>query len=529
VSTDRDTIFALSSGRPPAAIAVVRMSGPRSRTGLQALIGCLPAPRHATLARVRDPATGEPIDQALALWFPAPASETGEDVAELQLHGGRAVIAAVLAALGKLDGFRLAEPGEFTRRAFENGQLDLTQAEGLGDLIAAQTQAQRRQAFGQLRGLLGEEAERWRGKVIEASALVEAGIDFSDEGDVPKNLLPQAMAIVRPLAAEIGAALAGAARGERLREGLWVVIAGPPNAGKSTLLNRIARREAAIVSPHAGTTRDVIEVALDLDGYPVNLLDTAGIRQESADESADPVEREGMRRARAAAARADLVLWLVDASASDAAKLAALAAEPSAAATSRWIVINKIDLIDDETKSKLAAALPGARAAHDSSIVASDAPKMPRAPSAPSPRGGEGGGEGAPAYRETVTPHPNPLPLGEGADRASLETTDHDEGLYYLSATTGAGCEQLLGALARFADQYFTPEPALVTRQRQQATLAEVMAALAGATELADEGAGEELVAEQLRRAATGLGKLTGRVDVEEILDVIFREFCVGK
>ena len=474
MSTDRDTIFALSSGRPPAAIAVVRMSGPRSRIGLQALIGRLPAPRHATLARVRDPATGEPIDQALVLWFPAPASETGEDVAELQLHGGRAVIAAVLAALGKLDGFRLAEPGEFTRRAFENGQLDLTQAEGLGDLIAAQTQAQRRQAFGQLRGLLGEEAERWRGKVIEGCALVEAGIDFSDEGDVPKNLLAQAMAIVRPLAAEIAAALAGAARGERLREGLWVVIAGPPNAGKSTLLNRIARREAAIVSPFAGTTRDVIEVALDLDGYPVNLLDTAGIRQESTDESADgsadPIEREGIRRARAAAARADLVLWLIDASAPDAAKLAALAAEPSAAATSRWIVVNKIDLIDDETRQRLAASLE-AQAAHQ-------------------------------AVSQTV---------------------------HYISAATGAGFEQLLADLAHHAENFFTPEPALVTRQRQQATLADVASALAGALELANERAGEELVAEQLRRAATGLGKLTGRVDVEEILDVIFREFCVGK
>ena len=470
MSTDRDTIFALSSGRPPAAIAVVRMSGPRSRVGLQALIGRLPAPRHATLARVRDPATGEPIDQALALWFPAPASETGEDVAELQLHGGRAVIAAVLAALGRLNGFRLAEPGEFTRRAFENGQLDLTQAEGLGDLIAAQTQAQRRQAFGQLRGLLGEEAERWRGKVIEACALVEAGIDFSDEGDVPKNLLAQAMAIVRPLAAEIGTALAGAARGERLREGLWVVIAGPPNAGKSTLLNRIARREAAIVSPVPGTTRDVIEVALDLDGYPVNLLDTAGIREVSI----DPIEREGMRRARAAAARADLVLWLVDASAPDAARLAALAAEPPAPATSRWIVVNKIDLIDDETRQRLAASLQ-AQIAHQ-------------------------------------------------AAHQAISLTVH-----YISATTGAGLEQLVADLARHAEDVFTPEPALVTRQRQHATLADVASALAGALELANERAGEELVAEQLRRAATGLGRLTGRVDVEEILDVIFREFCVGK
>jgi tRNA modification GTPase len=457
----RDTIFALSSGRPPAAIAVVRMSGPRSGAVLEAMIGRLPAPRRAALARVRDPATGELIDEALALWFPAPASETGEDIAELQLHGGRAVIAAVVAALGKLEGCRPAEPGEFTRRAFEAGRLDLTQVEGLGDLIAAETQAQRRQAFGQLRGLLGDRAESWRQRVIEASALVEAGIDFSDEGDVPKNLLARALAIVRVLAAEIAQALASAERGERLREGLWVVIAGPPNAGKSTLLNRIARRDAAIVSPTAGTTRDVIEVHLDLDGYPVNLLDTAGIRAVSD----DPIEREGMRRAREAAARAHLVLWAVDASEVDAASIAALEHEPLAAGTSRWIVVNKIDLIEPQR----AQAVP------------------------------------------------------------LLETLGTRHEFYQVSAATGAGVEHLIAALARFADTCFTPEPALVTRQRQHAALTEVMQALAGAMQLAEQGAGEELVAEQLRRATTSLGRLTGRVDVEDILDVIFREFCVGK
>src|SRR5712691_5474249 len=289
----RDTIFALSSGRPPAAIAVVRISGPRSRFGLETLIGRIPKQPKATLTKILNPTTGEVIDQALALWFPGPASETGEDVAELQLHGGRAVIAAVLAALGKFEGFRLAEPGEFTRRAFENGRLDLTQVEALADLVYAETEAQRRQAFQQVNGLLGGHAESWRRKTIEARALVEAGIDFSDEAGVPKDMVARALAIVRPLAAE----MAGAARGERLRDGLWVVIAGPPNAGKSTLLNRLARREAAIVSPQAGTTRDVIEVHLDLAGYPVNLIDTAGIRAASE----DPIEREGMARARAAA------------------------------------------------------------------------------------------------------------------------------------------------------------------------------------------------------------------------------------
>src|SRR4249919_981602 len=305
----RDTIFALSSGRPPAAIAVVRISGPRAGEALKALAGRMPEPRKAGLARVRDPATGEAIDEALALWFPGPNSETGEDMAELQLHGGRAVIAAVLGALGRIDGLRPAEAGEFTRRAFENGRLDLTAVEGLADLIGAETEAQRRQAYRQLKGLLGDRAESWRRRLIEALALVEARIDFSDEADVPEDLIGPALKIVRELCAEIAAALCAAKHSERLRDGLVVAIAGPPNAGKSTLLNRIAKREAAIVSPYAGTTRDIIEVHLDLGGLPVTLLDTAGIRQTD-----DPVEREGVTRARARAAGADLVLWVVDAS-----------------------------------------------------------------------------------------------------------------------------------------------------------------------------------------------------------------------
>src|SRR6476646_548697 len=304
----RDTIFALSSGRPPAAIAVVRISGPRAGDALTVLAGRLPEPRKAALARVRDPATGEAIDEALALWFPAPRSETGEDMAELQLHGGRAVIAAVLSALGRIEGFRPAEAGEFTRRAFENGRMDLTAVEGLADLIGAETEAQRRQAYRQLKGLLGKRAETWRARMIEALALVEARIDFSDEADVPEDLIGPALKVVQGLRDEIAEALAGAARGERLRDGLVVAIAGPPNAGKSTLLNRIARREAAIVSPYAGTTRDVIEVHLDLGGWPVTLLDTAGIR-----ESQDPVELEGVRRARERANTADLILWVVEA------------------------------------------------------------------------------------------------------------------------------------------------------------------------------------------------------------------------
>ena len=258
------TIFALSSGRPPAAIAVVRVCGPKASVALEKLIGRVPSPRQATLARVREPTSGEVIDEALALWFPGPHSETGEDMAELQVHGGHSVIAAVLDALGSIEGCRLAEPGEFTRRAFENGRLDLTEVEGLADLIAAETPAQRRHAFRQLKGLIGDRAEEWRRKIIEALALVEARIDFADEADVPEDLIAPALHAAQQLRNMIAEALANSGRGERLREGLVVAIAGPPNAGKSTLLNRLARREAAIVSPIPGTTRDVIEVHLNL-------------------------------------------------------------------------------------------------------------------------------------------------------------------------------------------------------------------------------------------------------------------------
>src|SRR6478736_2395695 len=321
------TIFALSSGRPPSAIAIVRMSGPEAGSVLTALAGKMPAPRVATRTLLRD-ASLQPIDDAVVLWFPHPASATGEDVAEFHVHGGRAVLAALFAALATFDNVRAAEPGEFTRRAFENGKLDLTEAEGLDDLIHADTDRQRRQALRQLKGLLGDRARDWRAGIIEASALIEAGIDFSDEGDVPAELIAPALAKVKTLVAQIEEVLAAQGQSERLRDGLVVAIAGPPNVGKSTLMNQLARREVAIVSPHAGTTRDIIEIQLDLDGYPVTVIDTAGIR-----ETDDPVEQEGVRRARARADDADLVLWLVEGE---------RAVDPPSSQV--WIVRNKIDL-----------------------------------------------------------------------------------------------------------------------------------------------------------------------------------------
>jgi tRNA modification GTPase len=448
-----DTIFALSSGRPRSAIAVVRISGPRAGQALARLgVGDL-EPRHATRALLKAP-DGTLIDDALALWFPQPASATGEDVAELHVHGSQAVLALLLDVLGRMDGLRIAEAGEFTRRAFENGKLDLTEVEGLADLIDAETEMQRRQALRQLKGLLGQRAERWRHDIIAAAALVEAGIDFSDEGDVPAELMAQALPIVERLRDEIAETLGAQAQAERLREGLVVAIAGPPNAGKSTLLNRVARRDAAIVSPHAGTTRDVIEVHLDLAGYPVALIDTAGIR-----DSDDPVEQEGVRRARARAGDADLVLWITDASMDDAAALPEFG-------TAVWQIRNKIDLLRAKSSS-----------AHS---------------------------------RESGNP----------TGGASLA--------FAISAETGQGVDQLTAALEAFAQRFFGGgESALITRARHRALLKQTSESLGRA--LQSEPLGEEIVAEELRAAAHSLGRLTGRVDVEDILDKIFRDFCIGK
>ena len=459
---DRSTIFALSSGRPPAAIAVVRISGPQARRALDRLTGRVPQPRQATLVRLREPASREVIDEALALWFPAPASETGEDVAELQLHGGHAVVAGVLRALSAVEDCRVAEPGEFTRRAFENGKLDLTAVEGLGDLIAAETAAQRRQAFRQLKGLIGDRAETWRQRLIDALALVEARIDFSDEADVPEDLITPAAKIAHGLRDEISAALADGGRGERLRDGLVVAIAGPPNAGKSTLFNRLARREAAIVSPFAGTTRDVIEVHLELDGYPVTILDTAGIR-----DSAEPVEQEGVRRARSRAAQADLVLWVIDVSADDRASVESARLKSDA---QQWLIENKIDLLEEGARRRLTAPCQD-------------------------------------------------------------HQRDEFRFVFSVSSERGEGLDALFGALATFARESFAAgEAAVVTRARHRDALEATAAALDRAVaESAATSPREELIAEELRHATWALGRLTGRVDVEDVLDKIFRDFCIGK
>lgn len=445
-----ETIFALASGAVRAGIAVVRVSGPRAGAALAALSpgAGAPAPRRALRRRLADPGSGEPLDDALVLWFPGPASFTGEDVAEFHLHGGPAVVAGVLDALGRLAGCRPAEAGEFTKRAVLNGRLDLTQAEAIGDLVAAETAEQRRQALAQAEGALASLYDGWRQALIAASAHLEATIDFAEE-DLPPGADAGARAALEDLARALDAHLADARRGERLRAGVQVALIGPPNAGKSTLLNLLAGRDAAIVSETAGTTRDVIEVHLDLGGYAVIVADTAGLR-----DSDDAIEREGVRRAAARAAAADLKVLVLD--------RADWPGVPAAARAQMdgetLVVLNKTDL----------APVAG-------SPVLDGQPVMP------------------------------------------------------LSARTGAGVEaflaELTGRVARLAGRGEGPAP---TRARHRHALEATREALSRALAGWDSQ-GPEVTAEDLRLAARALGRITGRVEVEDLLDVIFRDFCIGK
>ncbi len=414
-----------------------------TRFGLEILLDSLPEPRRASLRSVRD-AAGAVIDRGIVLLFPGPASFTGEDMAEIQVHGGRAVISALLSALAEVDGFRPAEAGEFTRRAFLNRRMDLTQVEGLADLIEAETEAQRRQALRQADGELARRTEGWREGLVRARALVEAELDFAEEEDVPASVADTAWGYVEALVGEISKHLDDGHRGERLREGAEIVLLGPPNAGKSSLINALARRDVAIVTAEPGTTRDLIEVRLDLGGYPVTLVDTAGLRN-----SEGVVEREGMRRATARAERADMVLWLGDVTEPP-------APLPGPASGPVLRIGTKIDLIDSEDeRSRLAASFD-----------------------------------------------------------------------LLLSVKTGAGVDALLKRLEAVVAEAFDPgETALITRSRHRAALLACREALVAS--LRDGPL--ELRAEELRRAGDALGRITGRVDVEDLLDVIFREFCIGK
>jgi len=441
---DRDeTIMALASAAGRAGVAVVRVSGPLADRCVTRLTGRpVPPPRYAAYRRLSDPADGRLLDTALVLRFPAPHSFTGEDVVEFHIHGGRAVLDTLLDALGR-EGLRLAEPGEFSRRAFQNGKMDLTQAEAIADLVDAETEAQRRQALHQAEGGLSRLYGDWRDRALRMTALLEAWLDFPDE-DLPDDVLPRVRSEMAALQGEIRAHLALADQGERVRDGVHVVLAGAPNAGKSTLLNLLAGREAAIVSATPGTTRDVVELALNLGGFAVYLSDTAGLRH-----SDNAVEQEGVRRARARYTQADIRLWIADATVAPIQALPPddLPIKPD------LVVYTKIDL------------------------------------------------------------------NRQGSTRMT------QAGSILLSSKTGEGVEAFrhrLTGLVRDIAHAAAPPP---NRQRHR----DGLRAAAAALERALAAPTLELMAEDLRQTIHAFGKLTGRVDVEDVLDIVFREFCIGK
>lgn len=452
-----ETIYALSSAPGQAGVAVIRVSGRQADRLCADIAGDLPDPRRAALRTLRDPETRAPIDRALVLRFPGPESYTGEDIIEFQVHGGRAVRDALFVVMARYDRVRLAEPGEFSRRAFVHGRLDLTEAEGVADLIAAETEAQRRAALDQAGGALSRLHAGWRHRLVRQLAHVEAWLDFPDE-DLPDSVLMDLRAAVAALTKEIADHLADARMGERLRDGVSVAIVGPPNAGKSTLLNVLAEREVAIVSEKPGTTRDLLEVHLNLGGWPVVLVDTAGLR-----ETDDSVEQEGVRRARARAASADLVLSLCPASAGSS------------------------------------------------------------APQFESYRGG--------SHEMHPDVGPEVIRVLSQTDRTDLDLQVQFDGTYdiAISATTGAGLLALASLLAGRAEALTDAAGrVLPTRLRHRQGLQETLQALGRATSWNPERP-PELLAEDLRLAVRALGRIAGTVDVEDLLDVIFRDFCIGK
>lgn len=438
-----DTVFALATAPGRSAIAVVRVTGPDAEKVVKAVAGKRPAPRKASLRTLRDVAGGV-IDQGLVLWFKAPHSYTGEDSAEFHLHGGVAVIDSLTETLVAL-GLRPAEPGEFTRRAFERGKLDLAQAEGVADLIDAQTKAQAKQALAQIDGALSYRHEAWRGRLVEALALLEANVDFPDE-DLPEDLAAKAAPPLKALIVDLETALAEGDRGERVREGYRIALIGAPNAGKSSLLNALAGRDAAIVTEIPGTTRDVVEVPMDIAGYRALLADTAGIRA-----TGDRVEIEGVRRARAWAEGADLRLWVIDGSASG----------------DDWR--QAMDL----TRS-------------------TDIPVLAKAD----------------------------LPLGDDGRAA--------KGALPVSTLTGEGLPELREAIeGKIVSALSGAEFPAFTRERHARLLHDALAHLRRALEAVRKS--PELAAEDVRLAARALGRVTGRIDAEDVLDQVFLKFCIGK
>lgn len=444
-----DTIFAPATAIGRSGVAIIRISGSKTGKALGRMGVSIPSPRVMTRARLQDPSSQDVLDECLVAWFLGPNSFTGEDVAELHLHGGRAVVESVLAALKSIGGLRPAEPGEFTRRAFDAGKLDLTQAEALADLVDADTRAQARQALRQMGGALKTRYDDWRERLIKALAHLEAVIDFPDE-DLPVETAEALWTTVGILESEIARHLADDGRGERLRNGVHVAIVGPPNAGKSSLLNLLVKRDAAIVSETAGTTRDVIDVHLDLEGYPVLIADTAGLR-----DAQDEIESEGVQRAKTRATDADLVIALFD-----------------------------------------GATYP-ARDVMTESIV-----------------------------NERTLVAVNKADLLEQAREQEIDIDDDWAATHFISVKDGFGIENFISKLTqRVADLCDITAEAPITRARHRHALEECCDAMARARDVDLP----ELAAEDLRLAARALGRLTGHVDVEELLDVVFRDFCIGK
>ncbi|MFD0916731.1 tRNA uridine-5-carboxymethylaminomethyl(34) synthesis GTPase MnmE [Pseudahrensia aquimaris] len=433
------TIFALSSGSLPSGVAIIRVSGPAVADTAEKILGCLPPPRKATFSRFRHPSTGDLLDEGLSIYFPGPNSFTGEDVLELQGHGGKASVEAILTALASIEGLRVAEAGEFSRRAFENNRMDLTELEGLSDLIAAQTEGQRRQALSQSQGVLRALYEGWRSDIIQARALIEAELDFADEDDVPGSVSDQVWSGVLTLINQISDHLDDGRRGELIREGFSIALLGPPNAGKSSLLNALARRDVAIVTPQAGTTRDTIEISMRIGEHLVVITDTAGLRQTD-----DEIEREGIKRAVQAARHADLVVWL----------------SPSDAPADLPVKLREI-------------------------------------------------------------PNEQLLTIGTKADLATSQCE------IVVSTVYTNGLDVFLRELEDRIDKRLGHgESAALSRQRHRFALNECSNCLRLSIQSKLD---LELRSEHLRQAGDHLGRLTGRIDVEDLLDVIFSEFCVGK
>ncbi|PIK45545.1 putative tRNA modification GTPase GTPBP3, mitochondrial [Apostichopus japonicus] len=492
------TIYALSSGQGPAGLAVIRASGPRCSDVLKEVTkqSHLPRPRMAVNRDIFSPLSGELLDKSIVLWFPGPNSFTGDDVCEFHVHGGLAVIQAVLRALGNCEDLYQAEPGEFTKRAFINGKLDLTEVEGLGDLVAAETETQRQQALRQMSGELGSLYGRWRNELVKVVAHVEAFIDFSEDENIEGSIVDQAMESLKKLEKSIRVHLSDNRRGERLRNGVQIAIIGEPNAGKSSLLNILCKRPAAIVTSIAGTTRDVVESAVNLGGYPVLFSDTAGIRETS-----DLVELEGVKRATERAQTSDMVVTVVDAS------------------TLQPLIKNSSE-IDDLVTALIRQLGTLQRTMDKAGSITDEIAETTR--------------------NDTNTTSQQSMVLFNKVDllaererkilKEVMNYLTKDQGFYIcgFSCKTLEGLdtflEMLKGTVSKLCGDPLSGNPSL-TQERHRTHLELCLAAMSKVKLDSDL----VIDAEHLREALRHLGRITGHVRVEEVLDVIFKDFCIGK